>query len=75
MALHNYNIWLGIFLNQIFLLLVVFLCLENFHTPPLAEGSVAMADTNSVDIAVEDTLVVEIALVDIEEDDTKDLLI
>ena len=63
LVVHSYNIWL--FLDQILLLLIVFLDLENFH-PPLAKGIASVGDTDSNDIALEDIEVVEIVLVDIE---------
>ena len=71
---HSYNIWLGLFLNQILLLLVVFLGFKNFQAP-FAEGIVVVVDTGSIDIVAEDTEVVDIVVVDIEQDDTEAALV
>ena len=74
LLVHNNNIWLGLFLDQILLLLVVVLSLKNF-CPPLAEGIVVVEDTDSVDIGAKDIVVVDIVLVDIEQADTEVVLI
>ena len=74
MSSHSYNIWIVLFLDQILLLLVVVLSLKNFH-PPFAEGIVVVVDTDFVDNVAEDTVVVEIVMMDIEQDDTEVALI
>ena len=71
---HSYNIWLGLFLNQILLFLVVVFGLESFH-PPFVKGIIVVVDIDFVGIAVEGTVVVDIVVVDIEQDDTEDTLI
>ena len=48
---------------------------RKFPHPPLAKGRVVAADTDSVDIVVEDIMVIEIVLVDIEQDDSKVALV
>ena len=66
---HSYNIWLGVFLDQILLLLVVVLGLENFN-PPVSEGIVIVVDIDFAGISVEG-----IVVIDNEQDDTEVVLI
>ena len=56
---HNYSVQLGLFLDQIILLVTV-LDLLISH-PPFVEGIVVVEDTGLIDIAVEDIVVVDTA--------------